>query len=53
MLTRDKTGETSDHAYDKLVIATGANSIRPAISGLDLPGVFLLRWIGDTLAFDA
>ena len=52
VLTRNKTGETSHHVYDKLVIATGANSIRPPISGLDLPGVFLLRWIGDTLAFD-
>ena len=52
MLTRNKTGETSHHIYDKLVIATGANSIRPPIRGLDLPGVFLLRWIGDTLAFD-
>lgn len=49
---RDKNGRISEHAYDKLVLATGANSIRPAISGLDLPGVFLLRWIGDALAFD-
>ena len=50
-----KSGEISEHAYDKLVIATGANSIRPPISGLDLPGVFLLRllrWVGDALAFD-
>ena len=52
VLTRDKSGERSDHVYHKLVIATGANSIRPPIPGLDLPGVFLLRWIGDTLAFD-
>ncbi len=52
VFTRDRAGTVSDHTYDKLVIGTGANSIRPQIPGLDLPGVFLLRWIGDTLAFD-
>ena len=34
------------------MIATGAASVRPPITGLDLPGVFLLRWAGDALAFD-
>jgi NADPH-dependent 2,4-dienoyl-CoA reductase/sulfur reductase-like enzyme len=38
--------------YDKLVLGTGAASIRPPLPGLDLPGVFPLRWIGDTLALD-
>ncbi len=52
VLIRDKSGQKSNHAYDKLVIATGANSVRPPIPGLDLPGVFLLRWIGDALAFE-
>ena len=52
VLTRDRAGTVSDHIYDKLVIGTGANSIRPQIPGLVLPGVFLPRWIGDTLAFD-
>ncbi len=33
--------------YDKLIIATGAVSGRPAISGTDLPVVFALRWIED------
>jgi NADPH-dependent 2,4-dienoyl-CoA reductase/sulfur reductase-like enzyme len=52
VLIRDKNGEKSNHSYDKLIIATGANSVRPPIPGLDLPGVFLLRWIGDALAFE-
>jgi NADPH-dependent 2,4-dienoyl-CoA reductase/sulfur reductase-like enzyme len=51
VITRGQDG-ISEHLYDKLVIATGAASIRPPISGLDLPGVFLLRWAGDALAFD-
>jgi NADPH-dependent 2,4-dienoyl-CoA reductase/sulfur reductase-like enzyme len=33
--------------YDKLIIATGAVSVRPAISGMDFPGVFALRWMED------
>jgi len=33
--------------YDRLIIATGASSFRPSIRGLDLPGVFFLRWMGD------
>jgi 3-phenylpropionate/trans-cinnamate dioxygenase ferredoxin reductase subunit len=33
--------------YDKLVIATGVRNRRPPIPGLDLPGVFDLRSVGD------
>ena len=44
--------QIAEHHYDKLILGTGANSIRPPLPGLDLPGVFLLRWIGDTLAFE-
>ncbi|MFG1360162.1 MULTISPECIES: FAD-dependent oxidoreductase [Xanthobacter] len=43
----------SERRYDALVLGTGATSIRPPIAGLDLPGVFLLRWMSDTFAFDA
>ena len=35
--------------YDKLVLGTGAVSIKPNLPGVDLPGVFLLRWMDDTL----
>ena len=31
------------HAYDELVIATGARPVRPALPGLELEGVFVLR----------
>lgn len=52
VLTRSANGQIAEHGYDKLLVATGASSVRPNIQGMDLPGVFLLRWIGDTLAFE-
>jgi len=42
----------SELRYDRLVIATGAVSIRPRIAGLDLPGVFPLRRMDDSFAVD-
>jgi NADPH-dependent 2,4-dienoyl-CoA reductase/sulfur reductase-like enzyme len=42
-----KTGLSRTLKYDKLIIGTGAVSARPLIEGLDLPGVFTLRWIED------
>jgi NADPH-dependent 2,4-dienoyl-CoA reductase/sulfur reductase-like enzyme len=39
--------------YDKLLLGTGAVSIRPRLPGADLPGVFALRWMGDTLKLAA
>lgn len=35
-------------SYDKLIIGTGAVSRHPPIDGLDLPGVYFLRWMGDS-----
>jgi len=35
---------------DRLLIATGADSVRPPIEGLDSPGVFFLRWMDDSFA---
>lgn len=36
--------------YDQLLIGTGAVSARPPIEGIDLPGVFFLRWMRDSFA---
>lgn len=41
------TGRSPLLAYDKLIMATGAVSLQPAISGRNLPGVFALRWMED------
>jgi NADPH-dependent 2,4-dienoyl-CoA reductase/sulfur reductase-like enzyme len=41
-----------EFSYDRLIIATGATSVHPAIKGLDLPGVHLLRWMGDSFAIE-
>ncbi|NLY77084.1 MAG: FAD-dependent oxidoreductase [Tissierellia bacterium] len=38
-----KTNETSTYSYDKLVIATGADPIKPPIEGIDLEGVYFMR----------
>lgn len=43
-------GQTRDISYDKLLIATGAESARPPVTGLDENGVFLLRWMKDGFA---
>lgn len=52
VVVRDAAGTVSEHRYDKLVVGTGAVSVRPKLPGMELAGVFLLRWMGDTLAFD-
>jgi NADPH-dependent 2,4-dienoyl-CoA reductase/sulfur reductase-like enzyme len=48
--TISATGQTQELSYDKLLIATGAESAKPSIAGLDQTGVFLLRYIADGLA---
>ena len=50
--TIDRTQEVNQLEYDKLIIATGATSIRPPIEGLGLPGTFSLRWMGDGFAIE-
>ncbi|VFQ44770.1 FAD-dependent oxidoreductase [Desulfoluna butyratoxydans] len=43
-----RTGKTSVEGYDRLILSPGAEPFRPAIKGIDLPGVFTLRNIPDT-----
>lgn len=40
-------GSISEHSYDKLVIATGAKPVKPAIDGIDSKGVHYLRTVED------
>jgi NADPH-dependent 2,4-dienoyl-CoA reductase/sulfur reductase-like enzyme len=50
ILAKDPDGKMLSVEYDKLLIGTGAVSTRPDIKGIDLPGVFLLRWMRDSFA---
>ncbi len=42
------TGEVYWEKYDALVLSPGATPIRPALPGIDLPGIFALRTIPDS-----
>jgi len=46
-LERDKEFEIG---YDKLVIATGARAVKPNIKGVDLKGIFTIRFLEDGIA---
>jgi NADPH-dependent 2,4-dienoyl-CoA reductase/sulfur reductase-like enzyme/rhodanese-related sulfurtransferase len=49
ILARDlRTGSTRTEHYDALVLSPGAAPIRPALPGVDLPGVFAIRSIPDS-----
>ncbi len=43
-------GQTYVLPYDRLIIATGATSVHPPITGLHLPGVYPLRFMADAFA---
>jgi len=51
ILVKKATGHPTALYYDKLMIGTGAVSMHPPIRGLDLPGVFFLRWMKDSFQF--
>ncbi|RXK83107.1 FAD-dependent oxidoreductase [Filimonas effusa] len=42
------TGEEYTETYDKLVLAPGANPVRPNIPGVDQEGIFTVRSVADT-----
>jgi len=42
-----KTGKVTTESYDKLVLSPGAESIRPPLPGIDLPGIFPVRTVPD------
>lgn len=44
---RDRSGSLMTEAYDKLVLATGATPLRPAMEGIDHPRIRTLRNIPD------
>ena len=46
----DAGGQGQSLHYDRLVIATGATAVHPPLVGLDLPGVYRLRFMADAFA---
>lgn len=50
VVASNKSGLPHILKYDKLILATGAVSTRPSVPGLDLPGVFTLRWMEDAFS---
>ncbi|HBE79900.1 MAG TPA: CoA-disulfide reductase [Firmicutes bacterium] len=48
----DKSGAIKAVDYDKLIVGTGAISLKPKIIGIDFPGVFFLRWMPDCFKVD-
>ncbi|HUJ25690.1 MAG TPA: FAD-dependent oxidoreductase [Myxococcales bacterium] len=41
-------GGLCEEKYDTLVLAPGASAVRPAVPGIDLPGIFSVRTIPDS-----
>ena len=46
----DADGQGRSLHYDRLVIAMGATAVHPPLVGLDLPGVYRLRFMADAFA---
>lgn len=43
-------GTTQIYDYDKLMLSPGGYAVRPRMEGIDLPGVFTVRDVDDTIA---
>ena len=50
VMATDGNGKVVTHAYEKLVIGTGASPVTPQMEGLNLPGVFPLHTMRDSFA---
>src|SRR5580692_9511098 len=48
-LVRISGGSTGPLGYDVLVVATGADPVRPPVPGLDRPGVFTIRSLDEAI----
>lgn len=44
----DQQGRRRSLGYDRLVVATGAEPVRPTMPGVDLPGVYVLHTMDDS-----
>ena len=53
VVVEDVHGRSHALDYDRLIVATGAESQRPDIAGLDAPGVYLLHTMADSFAVHA
>ncbi len=53
VIIEDQDGQPHTLPFDRLIIATGAAPRRPAIAGLDTPGVYLLHTMDDSFAVHA
>ena len=42
------TGRVYRESYDALVLSPGASAVRPPLTGIDLPGIFVVRTIPDS-----
>jgi NADPH-dependent 2,4-dienoyl-CoA reductase/sulfur reductase-like enzyme len=51
-VARRVTHDAGGLDYDELIVATGAAPVRPALPGLELPGVHVLHTMDDALALD-